>query len=196
MNQFLDRHKPVAITQNGLPHWEQSGKLQFVTFRTYGSLPKEVISRIKEELEESIKTEEHSKKLFLTLEKYLDNGNNSCLLMEENIRKIVEETLFYFDDVRYEIHAFAIMPNHVHLLLATLEQNKIAEIIKSLKRYSASQINQLLNHEGAIWQQGYFDRIIRNEQNYEEILSYIEQNPRNCKKGTFSLYIKNKLHVS
>jgi hypothetical protein len=49
------------------------------------------------------------------VESILDSGVGSCVLRNPNTREIMTETLHHFDGQRYHLHAFAVMPNHVHL---------------------------------------------------------------------------------
>jgi REP element-mobilizing transposase RayT len=74
------------------------------------------------------------------------------------------------------------MPDHVHLLLRPREKEPgiwydLAEILKSLKGVSARRINQLLGTTGAVWQQESYDRIVRDEKEFQEKLQYMWNNP-------------------
>lgn len=69
----------------------------------------------------------------------------------------------------------------------------VQDIIKSIKHYSALRINHLLGRVGQVWQKESFDRIIRDEQHYQNILKYIYNNPRNLTKDSFSLYFAENL---
>jgi hypothetical protein len=53
----------------------------------------------------------------------------------------------------------------------------VGEVVHSVKRYSANKINKLRGISGALWQDEYFDRIVRNEREYEEKRGYIANNP-------------------
>ena len=85
------------------------------------------------------------------------------------------------------------MPNHVHTVLVPQKEWMVQDIIKSIKHYSALQINKLLGRSGKVWQTEGFDRIIRDEEHYLNILRYINNNPRNLPKEFFSLYFAPKL---
>ena len=51
------------------------------------------------------------------IEKYLDKGNGECFLNNLECRNIVAQALLHFDNVRYKIVSYVIMPNHVHVVL-------------------------------------------------------------------------------
>ena len=85
------------------------------------------------------------------------------------------------------------MPNHVHVVLMPYGEWMVQDIIKSIKHYSALCINRLLGRVGQVWQKESFDRIIRDEQHYLNILKYIYNNPRNLTNYSFSLYFVENL---
>lgn len=53
----------------------------------------------------------------------------------------------------------------------------IGSILHSLKSYSAKQIPTVMNHIGKVWQDGRYDRLIRNRKEFENTWEYIKQNP-------------------
>ncbi len=83
---------------------------------------------------------------------------------------------------RYELHAVVVMPDHVHLLLTPLRDDKawpyaLPLILKPLKGASARSVNKLLNSSGPVWQEESFDHVLRSQESFEEKLEYIRQNP-------------------
>jgi REP element-mobilizing transposase RayT len=76
----------------------------------------------------------------------------------------------------YELHAFAIMPNHVHLLVTPAIA--IPKVTRSLKGITARRANEILGLTGnPFWQPESYDRVVRNQQEFEQIRRYIELNP-------------------
>lgn len=74
------------------------------------------------------------------------------------------------------------MPDHVHLLLQPSEAGpgvhfSLSGIMKAIKGVSSRRINQLLGASGALWQEGYFDRIVRDETELREKFAYMVNNP-------------------
>lgn len=199
MNEnFFDKWGMVYATNGSLPHWHQTGKMTFVTFRLCDSIPKSVVDKIllDYELKLSLNKCGYEKKelelwkweKYNRIEKYLDKGIGECLLNNLECRDIVTQALLHFDNVRYKLVSYVIMPNHVHVVLMPYGKWMVQDIIKSIKHYSALQINRLLGRVGQVWQKESFDRIIRNEEHYLNILKYIYNNPRNLTKDSFSLY--------
>ena len=87
------------------------------------------------------------------------------------------------------------MPNHVHLLIEPFGECGVQEIVSALKKYSAREINKVLNRKGRLWQKEYFDRIVRNETHYMKILNYIYNNPRNLPPDWYTYYLATNIHI-
>jgi REP element-mobilizing transposase RayT len=149
-----------------LPHFDSQDVVQFVTFRLADSLPKEAMLRVREAFRPETLREE-----------LLDQGAGTCWLRTEAIARIVEEAFLVFDGQRYRLHAWTIMPNHVHVLLTVLPGMPLGTIVSSWKRFTARVANKELGRTGAFWQVDYWDRFIRNEEHFEATRSYIDLNP-------------------
>jgi REP element-mobilizing transposase RayT len=68
------------------------------------------------------------------------------------------------------------MPDHIHLIIVPSEKN-ISECMKSIKGFSARQINRLLDRAGSIWQEAFYDHILDTEEKVVHKIKYIEENP-------------------
>ncbi len=82
---------------------------------------------------------------------------------------------------RYKLHAVVVMPEHVHLLLTPLADEKgwpygLPLILKQLKGTSARSVNKLSGSWGPVWQEESFDHVLRSSESFEEKLEYIRQN--------------------
>jgi REP element-mobilizing transposase RayT len=89
--------------------------------------------------------------------------------------------LWHGHHARYELRAYAVMPNHVHVLFVLFRGHELAKVMHSLKSYTANRINALVGRTGTLWQREYWDRIVRDMRDYEETMAYIVNNP--CKAG-------------
>lgn len=118
-------------------------------------------------------------------------------------RKLVLDACLFFHQQRYHIYSLVIMPDHVHLLLkpfpkqpisnasilfadskadpknncSSPEYWSIGSILHSIKSYSAKQIPSVMNHIGKVWQDGRYDRLIRDRREFDNTWRYIRQNP-------------------
>lgn len=97
-------------------------------------------------------------------------------------RTIVLEAVRYWDNRKWKVYAAVVMSSHVHALVQPLIQSKggtfdLAEILHSVKSFSAHQINRQRERHGSIWQDERFDRIVRDEMEFKEKWEYIRNNP-------------------
>ena len=194
---YLNKKEYVSIGYGKLPHWYQPGKTQFVTFRLADSLPQTKLQELNDLKNQWLKEipepwtqpvqEKYDHEIRVRVDKWLDQGMGSCILAKKEIRKIVEDALSYYDGVKYALHDYVIMPNHVHLLLTPLVDEEPNKIVGSVKTFTAHAINKALGQEGSVWQREVFDRIVRDEDNFEQYVNYIDNNPKNLTAGMFSL---------
>jgi putative transposase len=74
------------------------------------------------------------------------------------------------------LDAAVIMPDHLHFV-AGLKQVSLAQLMHSLKSYTAKKINVLLNRRGSLWQRHYHDHAIRQDEDLNEVVLYSLYNP-------------------
>lgn len=184
-----------------LPHWRLAGATYFVTFRLVDSVPASVISQWNEEyrtwyaahgLSDDMTKDEwqdafnaipeaerraferkRAARFFLEL----DRGHGECLLRHPQAARIVADALWFHHGKRLNGGDFVIMPNHVHWLLTPLDGNALEEILQSVKRFSATQINHQFGRAGKLWQKESHDHIVRDEKELLRIRAYIKHNP-------------------
>lgn len=198
-NPYFDPNEEVKVSTTGaLPHWNQYGKIQYVTFRLADSLPQSKIAELKELKNTFIAN--HPKpwdkqdkyaywKLIGPVEsKLLDAGYGLCILKIPEIRGIVSDTLKYNDGNKYRLIAYVIMPNHVHVLFELLGNNSIESVMKSIKGYSSRKINELTGGSGSVWMKEYFDRIVRDASHLKSYIRYIINNPGFLQPGEYELW--------
>ena len=111
-----------------LPHYEAANKYQMITYRLSDSLPSSFDIK-------SINYEHLSAKERTQYRKYiealLDQGYGSCLLEKNQVANVVIDTWRFFHQKRYELIAYVVMPNHVHLLIKTYEDWDLGTLVKS-----------------------------------------------------------------
>ena len=197
--KFVNTNEHINVLADRLPHWNQSCCVQFVTFRLADSLPQTKLQEFTDNkrvwLEHHPKpwdeaTQEEYDSFANAMEKWIDAGYGSCVLSERQIRNVVIETLMHYDSEHYYLHAFVIMPNHVHVLLTPNREVLVQDIVKTWKTFSARQINRLTNKKGSLWESSCFDHMIRNADEYRKKLEYIIANPRNLPHGSYTLFVR------
>ncbi len=169
----------VRRSRGRLPHWELDEATYSLTFRLRDSLPRNIAAALIREREQSMRLTmnpseraEVDRLFSLKLDSYLDQGYGSCILRVDRNAQLVSDALRYFDRVRYELHAWCVMPNHVHAMLYLQHGADLEYVLHAWKSFTAHQIGQ-----GVIWQREYFDRIVRDAEDYWSTRSYVFNNP-------------------
>ena len=173
-----------------LPHLSADDGIYAVTFRLADSLPQAVLKAWIEERHEIIQAEsriekglsatqsKQLQKLFSErIERYLDAGAGECWMNQPVIADLVENALKYFNGSRYELLAWCVMPNHVHVVVQSFLDYELSSILHSWKSYSAHQANKLLSRTGEFWQPEPYDHLIRDEEDLEHSIEYVLSNP-------------------
>jgi len=92
-------------------------------------------------------------------------------------RDSIAEAIRHFADSRYRLHAYVIMNDHVHVLVRPSTGCALAQIVQSWKSFTANQLQRQHGRRGAVWQGEYFDRVVRDDDEYEQKRDYILNNP-------------------
>jgi putative transposase len=150
-----------------LPHIDLNEYYQFVTFRTFESVDEFVR---KWDFSPAMSNKEKQQ----AIDDYLDNSTNGVYL-KDDVLEWLYDFLLQQDRKLYELSAFAIMNNHVHVLFKPLKPlSKVMQIIKGV---SAKEINELLGKSGKFWADDYYDKAIRDEKHFWVVYEYIKNNP-------------------
>lgn len=184
----------MTFYRRNLPHWHPEGKVIFVTWRLYGSLPKGYLSGMASggtatpgcagtgrsagaTSAGATKGQDWGKR-FRAVDAELDRGAHGPLwLRNPEIAGYVEAAIIRGAELRqYDLRAYVVMPNHVHVLLQP--HLALARITNGIKGVSARHANSTLGRVGEpFWQDESFDRWLRSESELHRIRSYIERNP-------------------
>jgi len=187
-----------------LPHYHAQNATYFITFRLAESLPIEAWKKMREEYEmekrllanqfngQALFEERYKsqKRHFGRFDKLLDTAREGPRwLADPQIADIVAKQIYALHREEYYLHAYCIMPNHVHLLIDQQDipepprpingkhYTALSRAMRSLKGISGYYCLQALERKGKFWQHESFDHIVRNEKEFERILNYIANNP-------------------
>jgi 5-methyltetrahydrofolate--homocysteine methyltransferase len=106
--------------------------------------------------------------------------------LSEAARKVVLDCVLYWNELRYELYAACVMPDHVHILIEprirrdasdATEFYSLTEILHTIKSFTAHKINATEQRSGPVWEQESFDLLIRSEIDLQEKFEYITRNP-------------------
>lgn len=180
----------MAFYYRHLPHWQPNNAEYFITFRLAGSLPKLAIDKLQSYRKQAQESEQENedylkRKMIQKYENLLDKAENGpTWLRQKMVAETVQNALHYHDEQRYDLYSYAIMPNHVHLIFRQLGSAKeepkkypVAEILHSIKSYTALECNKILGRKGTFWQSESFDRVIRDQDELEKTMWYTLYNP-------------------
>ena len=159
----------MRFYERRLPHWDITGEPLFITFRLHGSLPKN------RHFEPRTLT---AGQAFAAMDRLLDECQSGPRhLQRAEIAATVLDALLAGDQrfSRYRLHAFVVMPNHVHLLATPLTPTE--EWLGRLKSFAGLQANKELGLTGPFWQHESYDHLVRNNAEFDRIRRYIENNP-------------------
>jgi putative DNA methylase len=168
--------EPGWYSRGYLPHFDAEGRTQTMTFRLFDSMPQETLDAWLGEIS-SLPKKEYDIERRKRIDAYLDQGYGSCYLRDERIAETIQNALLHFDGERYSLHAWVVMPNHVHVLYTPKAGWELSQIAHSWKSYTANVCNKALGRKGEFWQPEPFDRYIRDEKHFANAVSYIENNP-------------------
>jgi REP element-mobilizing transposase RayT len=194
--------------QRRLPHFQYPGATYFITSHLDGSIPYDVLKKLKDQREktiEEINRQNPPDKLqkiymahrafFLAYDDWLDRCENSpAYLKDPVVAKILVDALYEYNGKFYNLVAYTIMPNHFHVLLdfsvqipvnQPFELGNYVDLSKSLnlvKGRSSRFSNLYLNRTGnPFWGIESFDRYIRDYRHFSAAVDYIKNNPVKAK---------------
>ncbi len=101
----------------------------------------------------------------------------SPILNQPETAQIILSSLHWLESQkRIVLDAAVIMPDHLHLVVA-LRQGSLSLQMRSLKSYTAKEINSLLKRQGTFWQPQYHDHALRKDEDLIEVVRYTLNNP-------------------
>ena len=153
-----------------LPHLYDTERPVFLTWRLYDSLPPH------RPFPAAALT---SGQAFDAMDRLLDETRTGVFyLRQPAVASVIVEAIEYNAGTlgHYTLHAFAVMPNHVHMLVTPAVA--LPKLTRSLKGITSKRANAMLALTGKrFWQEESYDHQVRNELEFERIRSYIEENP-------------------
>jgi len=158
----------MHLTQRRLPHLNAVGQPLFVTFRLHGSL-----STGRHFTSDTLT----SGRAFGHLDRLLDLQSAGPLYLQTpDIARLVADSIIKGGQKDYTLHAWVVMPNHVHLLVTPL--TNVSALMQRLKGTTAREANRERCRAGTpFWQHESYDRLVRDAQEFGRIENYIVQNP-------------------
>jgi REP-associated tyrosine transposase len=172
-----------------LPHQVPDGAVIFLTWNLKGAMPREVANRLRREREQMNKQPirngesqrdrslRNAKLHFAKVDAFLDQAESGpTYLKDSEAAKIVEDAILYGVGERYELFAWCVMANHVHILCRP--NWELPKVTMGLKGYTARAVNCMQGKVGrTFWQDESYNHWVRDEDELLRIIFYIENNP-------------------
>jgi putative transposase len=160
----------MPFSRRRLPHMYEIDRPVFITWRLHNSLPPD------RPFPANALNSGHA---FAPMDRLLEEATTGPFyLRQPAIADMIVEAMHYNGETlrHYVMHAFVVMPNHVHLLVTPAVA--LPKLTKSLKGITAKRANVTLALTGSsFWQDESYDHLVRNESEFEKIRNYIEGNP-------------------
>ena len=111
-----------------------------------------------------------------------DTWERRPIFKKPNVAEVVlDQILTCRDRGFFKLHAFVIVPDHLHILLTPDSGTTLEKAMQMIKGGSAFRIKKELGYQFPIWQSSFHDRWMRNEEEYRARLTYLSQNPVEAK---------------
>ena len=191
--------------RGNLPHFQLPGQWYFVTCVLNGTFPFSVLKEHSEKIRllqlkiaQSVEQNHGNIELlslkkkyilyrmrhFFMMEKLLNNSDfQGISLVKEQNRKVIEESLKFWEKKRLTNHAWCIMPNHLHWVFTLNQKDEMGRpvylqnVLHSVKLFSSRRINENENRKGQLWMHESYDITIRNEMHFRNVIEYTINNP-------------------
>jgi REP element-mobilizing transposase RayT len=107
-------------------------------------------------------------------------------MRDARVARVVSNAVLPFEEQRYNLAAWCVMPNHVHVVVqpfsgitggTPVPHADLPEILHSWKSFTAKEANRLLKRSGEFWQAEYYDHLIRDEADFDHSVRYVLDNP-------------------
>jgi putative transposase len=147
-----------------LPHWLPADNWVFVTWRLAGSEPRYIPSKGLTDGENFLHRDEGADRA----------ANVPIWLADRRVAQIVQDKIISLADSLYDLGAWVIMANHVHIVIPKIP---LREIMHKLKGATAYAANQTLGRRGKFWKDESYDHWIRSEAELNRVIRYVERNP-------------------
>src|SRR5262245_20899791 len=110
---------------------------------------------------------------------------------DERVAELVQSSVLHFDEKRYSLAAWSVMPNHVHVVVkpfaalnklerTAVPRSEVPDILHSWKSFTSKEANKLLSRSGDFWQPEYYDHLIRDYADFRHAVRYVLNNPINA----------------
>jgi REP element-mobilizing transposase RayT len=171
--------------------WESEARPHYVTLRLADAMPRSVMEAWHDDIDRRVRIltdmkgrpllpdEERNlvQRTIGRIERFLDSGHGSCVLSDERAAGLVESIVWSGDHSRYELHAWSVMPNHLHALVTPIAPTTVDELLHEWKYETTRRVNQELRRAGNLWHPDVIDYPVSHPADFARLRSTITTNP-------------------
>jgi putative transposase len=194
---------PEAFTRRRLPHYDVDHGTYFITACLAGSIPASGLLNLRRQRDtlqrlpcpaECLPDEwarRQQDAMFEVGEQWLDERPAMRWLEDERCGEIVEAAILHHAETSCELHAYVVMPSHMHLVFTVRPASSLPSkaprpgrqlpgrtaIMRSIKSYSSRMCNRTVGTHPPFWQAESYDRVVRDDAELERYVAYVEWNP-------------------
>jgi len=99
------------------------------------------------------------------------------LQSERNAQLLIDVLRSLVAERKFELHDFAVMPDHLHLLLTVYDEMTIEKAMQLIKGRFSHRLSHDLGYKGEVWHRGFAEEQVMNRESFEAHRQYIAQNP-------------------
>ena len=104
--------------------------------------------------------------------------NKQKIFITKDTVQIVFDAIDWLEKEKcIDCYFIIVMPNHLHLVFQLFSKKSLSEVMKSLKGFTGRKIKEKLNLNTAVWQEQFYDHLIRRDESFIEIMKYCLYNP-------------------
>jgi carbamoyl-phosphate synthase large subunit len=110
-------------------------------------------------------------------DRFLDAGDGSAPFINDDLAKLVDDSLRQFDAARYRLHAWVVMPNHIHAVIEPAEGFRLAEVLQLWRQSIDKKVGLARRHEEPLWEPEFYSSRILSQEDYERYVSEVLDDP-------------------
>lgn len=160
----------TGFYRQNLPHFTPNDSPYFVTFRLANTLPMDLLRTKKLQSDAGTIS-------FREYDRLLDRAESGDhWLKDPRLAKVVMDAMHFHEHTRYTLWAYTVMSNHGHVMLSLNDGERLWDVLRMIKSFTARQCNDLLRRQGAFWQHESYDHVVRQNE-FAKTIFYILRNP-------------------